>query len=508
MSFAGSDRLRRRRLRHAAEDERTAATSWSGLPVGDLPGARRRAGARRRTPSSPAAAASRGARRTAARPSPRSASRPVESSCRVGLRDLSFVSRDVGYLLLADGSVFTTTDGGTQFAPRTAVPDTRAAGGFAEPGAIAFLDASKGYATSGGKLFQTLDGGISWRARRRARAGDHARCGSPTRQHGFAVGNGGLLLRSDDGGATWTAKSRRRPAARAYTVDPLQRPQLCMLTTQRRDAADAHDRRRRRGRDGRHAVDRPDLRGRVRLADARRGGRRARHDRRLRRRRRQIRADRRAHQRDVHARCAPAARPNTAYAPGADGRLAKTTDGGRTWSTGNVPTTADLLDVSFPNATIGYALDVDGGLFRTDNAGAAWKTLGTGSTRAPGAVLAPDASTRARRRPARHAPLGRLGRDVRPGACERRAARAAQRCDERRTPAARSSCGGRRRVARSDDRGAQLDRTSRGPAAPRASAARCASAQVAFASAKRRPAVRHAPAASGARRTPAEAGRC
>ena len=36
--------------------------------------------------------------------------------------------------------MFTTTDGGTQFAPRTAVPETRVAGGAAEPGAIAFLD--------------------------------------------------------------------------------------------------------------------------------------------------------------------------------------------------------------------------------------------------------------------------------------------------------------------------------------------------------------------------------
>src|SRR5205085_8640941 len=68
-------------------------------------------------------------------------------------------------------------------------------------------------------------------------------------------------------------------------------------------------------------------------------------------------------------------------------------DGGRTWSTGNVPTTADLLDVSFPTATDGYALDVDGGLFHTDNGGAAWEGLNTGSTRIPRAVIAPDAST-------------------------------------------------------------------------------------------------------------------
>ena len=74
---------------------------------------------------------------------------------------------------------------------------------------------------------------------------------------------------------------------------------------------------------------------------------------------------------------------------GRGGALAKTTDGGRTWSTGNVPTPSDLLDVSFPTATDGYALDVDGGLFHTRAAGRAWEGLDTGSTRRPRAVLAP-----------------------------------------------------------------------------------------------------------------------
>jgi photosystem II stability/assembly factor-like uncharacterized protein len=86
--------------------------------------------------------------------------------------------------------------------------------------------------------------------------------------------------------------------------------------------------------------------------------------------------------------------PNTAYAPGADGRIATTSDGGRSWRTeGNVPTSADLLDVAFPTATDGYALDVDGGLFHTTSGGRSWETLGTGSTRRPRAVLAPDADT-------------------------------------------------------------------------------------------------------------------
>lgn len=310
----------------------------------------------------------------------------VEAGCKVGLQDLSFVSRDLGYLLLADGSVYTTTDGGTQFAPRTAVPDTRAAGGAAAPGAIAFLDASKGYATSGGKLFQTLDGGTSWRVV--AEPGRAIRAlWFADAAHGFAVGNGGLLLRSDDGGATWTSKDLG-VAGVDYTSIRCAGTRLCVLTTsagtqlvRTTDAGDTAGTVVTPSTDPIHAaafasparvehgttVVSDD--GGVRFAPI--GGR--------------------INGSFTALRLGGAA--NTAFAPGADGKLAKTTDGGRTWSTGNVPTTADLLDVSFPSAETGYALDVDGGLFRTDNAGATWKTLGTGSTRRPRAVLAPDKDT-------------------------------------------------------------------------------------------------------------------
>src|SRR6187551_2965876 len=54
---------------------------------------------------------------------------PSETTCRARLADLSFVSRDAGFLLLTDGGVFATTEGGAQFSPRTALPGTQASGG-------------------------------------------------------------------------------------------------------------------------------------------------------------------------------------------------------------------------------------------------------------------------------------------------------------------------------------------------------------------------------------------
>ena len=83
----------------------------------------------------------------------------------------------------------------------------------------------------------------------------------------------------------------------------------------------------------------------------------------------------------------------TAFAPGDNGSLAKTTDGGKTWTRGNVATSEDVVDVAFPTALVGYALDSSGGLFRTNDGGATWKTLDTGTTARPFQLAAPTTST-------------------------------------------------------------------------------------------------------------------
>lgn len=315
----------------------------------------------------------------------------VESFCRNRLRDLSFVSKDAGYLLLDDGSVFATDDGGTQFAPRTAVPDTSAAGGGSEPGAVAFVDGRTGYATSGTKVFQTLDGGVSWRAVGSGNGAQINRLWFASSTQGFAVGNAGLVLRTDDGGATWIPQPTP-PGAPSLTSIRCNTSAVCILTTSGgrelirvTDAGGAQPTVVSAATDPVYAAA---FASPQRVAAAGERGTTVVSD-------------------DTGATFAPVGGridgrfmlvragglPGTAYAPGHEGRLAKTTDGGRTWTTGNVPTTAGLLDVSFPTVAVGYALDFDGGLFRTDNAGATWKALGTGSTRHPNAVLAPDAAS-------------------------------------------------------------------------------------------------------------------
>jgi len=80
---------------------------------------------------------------------------------------------------------------------------------------------------------------------------------------------------------------------------------------------------------------------------------------------------------------------SAAYAAGREGRVARTLDGGRTWDSIGVSTADDLVDVAFPTADVGFALDISGTVLRTDNAGVTWRILDTGSSTRARAILAP-----------------------------------------------------------------------------------------------------------------------
>jgi photosystem II stability/assembly factor-like uncharacterized protein len=77
-----------------------------------------------------------------------------------------------------------------------------------------------------------------------------------------------------------------------------------------------------------------------------------------------------------------------AYAFGQGGALARTVNGGETWTEIDAATSDDLQDVSYVSLGIGFALDVVGQLLRTDNSGDSWQILNTGTARSPNAVVA------------------------------------------------------------------------------------------------------------------------
>src|SRR5207248_4706359 len=73
---------------------------------------------------------------------------PSEALCREGLAAFSFTSDKNGFMVLTDGTVNQTADGGQSFAQKTAVPGTRSPGGSAAPTDVVFLDDATGYAST------------------------------------------------------------------------------------------------------------------------------------------------------------------------------------------------------------------------------------------------------------------------------------------------------------------------------------------------------------------------
>ena len=315
---------------------------------------------------------------------------PVESSCKEAFAAGWFVNRLTGFLVLADGTVFRTDNNGATFAQKNPLPGTRAPGGTATPVDLRFLTDQIGVgATSDGKLFRTTDGANSWTlVADTARATHSFFFVDPN--NGYAVGDGSLFLVTKDGGATWTPKDIGIPPTNLRSIQ-CATLKLCVMTT---DAGTALVRTDDGGDTAKLVTPSPDKtfaagfasptriaaggeNGATALSDdagltfAPIGGRLS----------------------GTYSRVRAGGQSGTAFAPGDNGSLAKTTDGGKTWTRGNVATSEDVIDVAFPTGQVGYALDSSGGLFRTNDGGATWKTLDTGTTARPFQLAAPSTST-------------------------------------------------------------------------------------------------------------------
>jgi photosystem II stability/assembly factor-like uncharacterized protein len=302
-----------------------------------------------------------------------------ETSCPAPLAALSFATPQAGTLVLADGTVLRTDDGGQTFSRRTALPGTRAAGASGSPRDTVFASPDAGLASvspgPGGEILRTLDGGATWTSALVAPATVRSLHLAPGGT-AYAVGDGPALYRSTDGGGSWEQRDLEgAPGGDAITGIRCRDADTCVMTTARGD-------RLLRTEDGGTTVaviaaaDLP-LRA-LAFADASRvvavgvrgatvvssdaGASFARVGGELPGRYTRIRA----------------AGGDLAFAVGLRGALARTTDGGMTWTPGAVSTSEDVIDAAFASASTGFALDSDGTLLRTDNAGASWRILATG----------------------------------------------------------------------------------------------------------------------------------
>jgi len=309
----------------------------------------------------------------------------AETSCPDPVAATAFVDPQVGYLLLRDGNVLRTTDGGQTFGRGTAIPGTRASsgGGGALPADAIFTSPTAGIVFIAGTTtaYRTTDAGASWTPASLNVPGNvqRVRAVSPTTFYAFGPGT---LLRSDDAGVTWAT----RGADATITGIGCATENLCLLTTDRGDRVYRTD-------DGgitstpitasTAPIYAAGFASVTRAVAAGAGGATV------------VSDDAGVNYTPVGGdiggsfrfglRLGPA--PNIAFALGAAGQIARTTDNGVTWTAINVATSADLRDASFTSADAGYVLDARGGLLRTTNGGASWQPIDAGTTQAPKAVL-------------------------------------------------------------------------------------------------------------------------
>ena len=295
------------------------------------------------------------------------------SSCASPLSTLAFANKDVGFLFRSDNSVLRTGDGGQRFSARTAVPGS----GGGPPNDAQFLNAENGVVVTGtdtlGKIFRTTDGGQSWNEEASSQALRGVHFVSATT--GYAVGQS-AILKTTDGGDIWVPQGS--PSAPLRSVRCADEMHCVVLTTQ--NVVMYTD-------DGFGTLQAattptPGLTSVTALAIGFNSVARAvavggtgvswlSNDAGA----TFLRAWASLPQNYLRLRLTS---PSAAFAPGADGSLARTTDSGASWSAVGVPTGpgVDVVDVAFPTATLGYALDAEGAVYRTDDGGNNWEILG------------------------------------------------------------------------------------------------------------------------------------
>ena len=323
-----------------------------------------------------------------------------ESSCSSTVSALWFTAPKTGYIVLADGTVLRTDDGGATFSRKTAIPGTQATGGTAAPAGIRFTATDTGvaitHAAGAGRIYRTTDGGVSWTL---VKSVDYGLSGVTfvDANDGYAVGDvaarppkppASELLTTLDGGATWVETTMVEGSG-AVDLSGIRCATFlrCVMTTAKGDqllrtetagvtvaaVSPSTDPVRAAAFAGVNRVVAAGVFGTTVISD-----------------------DAAQTFKPIGSRLTGSlttlrrGAASAVFALGRDGALDKSTDGGRTWSSGSVSTSDDVIDVAFPTDQIGYALDSSGTLLKTNNGGTSWSILNTGTSRTPRAVVAVD----------------------------------------------------------------------------------------------------------------------
>lgn len=306
-----------------------------------------------------------------------------ESSCPSGISDFDFSDPATGYIALQNGTVIRTADGGRSFSQRTPLPGTAAAGGGgAAVQALAFTGPTTGVAVLSTRVYRTVDGGSTWTPSGGTGGGLKA-IDFVSSSTGFVVGESGQVHRTQDGGATFAARPFAGVFGTLTSVDCAS-ADTCLMTVGGGLArtTDAGATASTVSPAGVPLSDAAFANSARAIAVGQRGTT-------------VLSNDGGANFSAVGAQLAGnfgflRSTGQRVYAPGSAGRVARSLDGGRSWSSFAVSTSSGIADVSFPTPAIGFALDDSGGLQRTDNAGDSWQILNTGTSSDPSALTVLD----------------------------------------------------------------------------------------------------------------------
>jgi photosystem II stability/assembly factor-like uncharacterized protein len=314
----------------------------------------------------------------------------AESNCPEPVASFSFLSPQVGFLLLANGSLEATNDGGETFARKTGIPGTPSSsgGGSAVAVAVHFFNASVGVAfvtqpgSGSSSAYITPDGGVSWSALTLPAGARVTKVDFVDAKDAYAIGPN-TLLRSTDGGETWEAQ-KIASGNNFNSIDCASAIECILTVTAGNELVKTTDG---GATDTVKTTSSSLLYGAAYASPT------------------QIVAVGESGATVLSSDGGATFAPSSAdiggeysrlrsgpdglvLAPGGKGDFALSANGGQSWRVIATQTSATLADVAFSTPQLGYALDVNGGLQQTSNAGTSWQTLNPGTTSPAKALVA------------------------------------------------------------------------------------------------------------------------
>ncbi len=127
-----------------------------------------------------------------------------DDTCAAQIQAVSFPSPLIGYLLLTNGDLYATGDGGDSWNKRGVAPGSTAVGGTDSVRDISFSGPSTGVLSAGNRILQTVDAGVNWTPVAAPAGNGQFKFEFLNASIGFAAGNKSAFLKTTDSGATWS----------------------------------------------------------------------------------------------------------------------------------------------------------------------------------------------------------------------------------------------------------------------------------------------------------------